>query len=441
MSSDEDDSDYDSDDDSDEDSDEDSEEEEEEEEEKDFETAEVVREMTNMKDRFVEQEKYDDAKRMKLGIEQLKKLGVQITSLASQKRTAVQKEDYDQAKQLKGNMDELRGQVAASADVLRLGDAASRALSTPMMSTSSAAAIPSAPSVGPPVDPFSHPAVAEYHRLLREDILRLIVHRQREDVFKERLAHLATMRQDHGEALADPEQAKWRAMGFEESPAVQRMRKSQEARTVEGPVSFDSYLPPDREGVGQSVNRSLDGPADALDRTRVEEEARCAQRGMNRELLTCRPNSRYILLRDGNVRGSHLRARRVRVLAAQAELEARKMELLEAEAAAPPPIPTREPAAGWAPPRSRVPGLPLTAESWERELGAVSRSPGTDMAVPPIDGSRYMDLPLYVPYGSSGRVAAQEPAVENRPYVPTLAVQHGVQQRMAQGAVHTLLSS
>lgn len=53
----------------------------------------------------VEQELYDETQQLKAGIEQLEKLGCQITKLNAQKCQAVEREDYDEAKAIKFEVD------------------------------------------------------------------------------------------------------------------------------------------------------------------------------------------------------------------------------------------------------------------------------------------------------------------------------------------------
>eukprot|EP01059_Diplonema_ambulator_P032999 TRINITY_DN6722_c0_g1_i2.p1 TRINITY_DN6722_c0_g1~~TRINITY_DN6722_c0_g1_i2.p1 ORF type:complete len:935 (+),score=309.11 TRINITY_DN6722_c0_g1_i2:409-2805(+) len=71
-------------------------------------TQKKMRELTIIKQRAVQEEDYDTAKRMKVMIDALKQVGSQLLLLENQKKQAVQKEDYDLAKSLKLQIDQLR---------------------------------------------------------------------------------------------------------------------------------------------------------------------------------------------------------------------------------------------------------------------------------------------------------------------------------------------
>lgn len=64
------------------------------------------------KARAIGREDYDEAKRLKGLIEEVRTAGEAICALELQKRAAVQREDYDEAKQLKEQVDSLRANVA-----------------------------------------------------------------------------------------------------------------------------------------------------------------------------------------------------------------------------------------------------------------------------------------------------------------------------------------
>ena len=68
--------------------------------------------METAKARAVENDDFDEAKRLKLAIEQLKSMGQQLFKLESQKRLAINDEEYDTAKAIKYEIDRLRGVVA-----------------------------------------------------------------------------------------------------------------------------------------------------------------------------------------------------------------------------------------------------------------------------------------------------------------------------------------
>lgn len=53
-------------------------------------------------------ERFDDAKRIKDGIEKMRAVGVHITQLEERKRLATNNEDYDAAKVIKNEIDKLR---------------------------------------------------------------------------------------------------------------------------------------------------------------------------------------------------------------------------------------------------------------------------------------------------------------------------------------------
>jgi len=80
----------------------------------DPESASRIRQIVAAKERAVELEDYDAAKRLKEAEGQLCQLGVQLAQLEVSKRQAVKSEDYDRAKVLKTEIQSLRGQIAES---------------------------------------------------------------------------------------------------------------------------------------------------------------------------------------------------------------------------------------------------------------------------------------------------------------------------------------
>ena len=64
-------------------------------------TAEKIREILLKKEAAVAREDYDEAKRLKGGIDKLKIVGMKVAQLEAQKQAAVEVEDYDTAKMLK----------------------------------------------------------------------------------------------------------------------------------------------------------------------------------------------------------------------------------------------------------------------------------------------------------------------------------------------------
>eukprot|EP00754_Rhynchopus_humris_P008902 Rhum_TRINITY_DN13870_c0_g1::Rhum_TRINITY_DN13870_c0_g1_i5::g.65230::m.65230/K16458/CEP104; centrosomal protein CEP104 len=78
-------------------------------------TQKKIRDLTIIKQRAVQEEDYDTAKRMKDQIEKLKEIGSQLLLLENQKKQAVSQEDYDLAKSLKQEIDELRRHALSAA--------------------------------------------------------------------------------------------------------------------------------------------------------------------------------------------------------------------------------------------------------------------------------------------------------------------------------------
>ncbi|QDZ20320.1 centrosomal protein [Chloropicon primus] len=71
-------------------------------------TASIIADVERAKTYAVEQEDYDEAKRLKAKIDYMKRIGAQIGELEAQKKIAVQEEDYDKAKSLKMEISVLR---------------------------------------------------------------------------------------------------------------------------------------------------------------------------------------------------------------------------------------------------------------------------------------------------------------------------------------------
>ncbi|GAX83265.1 hypothetical protein CEUSTIGMA_g10691.t1 [Chlamydomonas eustigma] len=93
-------------------------------------TAAKIRELARAKDAAVAREDYDEAKRIKAGIDRLKVVGQKIAQLEARKRAAVEKEDYDTAKLIKADIDKLRAageSAAGAADIHQPGTAAAAA--------------------------------------------------------------------------------------------------------------------------------------------------------------------------------------------------------------------------------------------------------------------------------------------------------------------------
>ncbi|GAB4823407.1 hypothetical protein N2152v2_010453 [Parachlorella kessleri] len=77
-------------------------------------TAQKILELQERKKKAIDNEDYDEAKRLKAGIDRLRAVGTKIAQLEGKKRAAVDEEDYDLAKELKQEVDKLRA-VAYSA--------------------------------------------------------------------------------------------------------------------------------------------------------------------------------------------------------------------------------------------------------------------------------------------------------------------------------------
>ena len=75
-------------------------------------TGERLKNLTAAKNRAVENEDFDEAKRLKETIDKLKSVGYQLQQLEDRKRAAINNEDYESAKIIKQEIDRLRNAVA-----------------------------------------------------------------------------------------------------------------------------------------------------------------------------------------------------------------------------------------------------------------------------------------------------------------------------------------
>lgn len=71
-------------------------------------TLETIKALHAAKERAVQMEDFDEAKRIKETIERLKIVASQITELEERKRLAIQNEDYDAAKTIKIEIENLK---------------------------------------------------------------------------------------------------------------------------------------------------------------------------------------------------------------------------------------------------------------------------------------------------------------------------------------------
>ena len=71
-------------------------------------TASKIREIHAQKENAVAREDYDEAKRLRDGINRLKAVGAKVAQLEHRKRSAIEAEDYDAAKVIKSEIDKLR---------------------------------------------------------------------------------------------------------------------------------------------------------------------------------------------------------------------------------------------------------------------------------------------------------------------------------------------
>lgn len=84
-------------------------------------SAARIRHIVAAKERAVEMEDYDAAKRLKAAEAELCGMGVKLTQLESAKRSAVSSEDYDRAKALKVQIDSLRNNIRTSLSAAEQG--------------------------------------------------------------------------------------------------------------------------------------------------------------------------------------------------------------------------------------------------------------------------------------------------------------------------------
>ena len=91
-------------------------------------TAVKIREIHALKDDAVAREDYDEAKRLRDGINRLKAVGAKIGQLEARKRAAVEAEDYEAAKLIKVEIDKLRdaGGVTALGESIGAGSGRAR---------------------------------------------------------------------------------------------------------------------------------------------------------------------------------------------------------------------------------------------------------------------------------------------------------------------------
>ncbi len=68
-----------------------------------------LRILEQIKEKAVQQERFDDAKKIKENIERMRGFGVHINQLEERKRMATMNEDYDAAKMIKIEIDKVRG--------------------------------------------------------------------------------------------------------------------------------------------------------------------------------------------------------------------------------------------------------------------------------------------------------------------------------------------
>eukprot|EP00898_Chlorokybus_atmophyticus_P007173 jgi/Chlat1/7457/Chrsp6S07499 len=71
-------------------------------------TAQKIKEVLRQKEEAVRAEDYDEAKRLKMTIDKLRALGLNVAKLEAKKRAAVENEDYDLAKAIKAEIDRVR---------------------------------------------------------------------------------------------------------------------------------------------------------------------------------------------------------------------------------------------------------------------------------------------------------------------------------------------
>ena len=86
-------------------------------------TAAKIRQVWELKEDAVAREDYDEAKRLRDGINRLKAVGAKVAQLEHRKRSAIEAEDYDAAKVIKMEIDKLReaGGVVAVGETVGAG--------------------------------------------------------------------------------------------------------------------------------------------------------------------------------------------------------------------------------------------------------------------------------------------------------------------------------
>ena len=91
-------------------------------------TASKIREIHALKENAVANEDYDEAKRLRDGINRLKAVGAKVAQLEHRKRSAIEAEDYDAAKVIKSEIDKLReaGGVVALGESVGAGSGGGR---------------------------------------------------------------------------------------------------------------------------------------------------------------------------------------------------------------------------------------------------------------------------------------------------------------------------
>uniref|UniRef100_A0A6J0SSX4 Centrosomal protein of 104 kDa isoform X1 n=1 Tax=Pogona vitticeps TaxID=103695 RepID=A0A6J0SSX4_9SAUR len=86
------------------------------------EVAQIIRKLDERKQKAVQQEHYDHAKKLKQAIADLQKVGERLGRYEVEKRCAVEREDYDLAKQKKQQMEDYRRQVYQQLELHNLLD-------------------------------------------------------------------------------------------------------------------------------------------------------------------------------------------------------------------------------------------------------------------------------------------------------------------------------
>eukprot|EP00002_Diphylleia_rotans_P002023 TRINITY_DN11235_c0_g1_i3.p1 TRINITY_DN11235_c0_g1~~TRINITY_DN11235_c0_g1_i3.p1 ORF type:complete len:1076 (+),score=204.72 TRINITY_DN11235_c0_g1_i3:46-3273(+) len=125
-------------------------------------TAESIRMLEKEKDRCIKSEDYDEAKKIKIGIEYLRQIGADLAKLDAKKADAVEHEEYDQAKIIKLEMDQLRAlasqkmkQYQLSKYIVHYGGGRERAIEIGVQGNMDETAYNYAPRNEPPPRPLS----------------------------------------------------------------------------------------------------------------------------------------------------------------------------------------------------------------------------------------------------------------------------------------------